>query len=406
MTNDYYLVFQERSGNHGKTFKEVVQKQARHDFKYFLQSSPNAIKVTINSKEGKETKVATILNKENETLVKRYFLCDIADQISIGDFLYWGDSIWLMFRKERDTIEAYDKFEGIECRHKIQWVDSYGVLQNTPCYLVAQKDDQIKSNFRTWNNMITPQPNKYLEIITCRNNIQLGQKFLIDETAWYVVESDYISIKNILYLSLTEDKKDIYVDDIADNIANIVDLNKFEMRIKDKEISLDIDKEYKIAGEVYLNGNKYSDKIIIEVIEGADLVAINDNFTLTALSEGRVVLRICMEENNEIYQEMIINIVKNAPQNISYQLIGDESIKWGRTKVIQAVKVVDGVSTAIAASFKVVDKEELLSSYEINSSSVTITADTKNKVGNFTIICTFEDGSTVEKTIRVTSLWM
>lgn len=406
MTNDYYLVFQERSGNHGKTFKEVVQKQARHDFKYFLQSSPNAIKVTINSKEGKETKVATILNKENETLVKRYFLCDVADQINIGDFLYWGDSIWLMFRKERDTIEAYNKFEGIECRHKIQWVDSYGVLQNTPCYLVAQKDDQIKSNFRTWNNMITPQPNKYLEIITCRNNIQLGQKFLIDETAWYVVESDYISIKNILYLSLTEDKKDIYIDDVADNIANIVDLNKFEMRIKDKEISLDIDKEYKIAGEVYLNGNKYSDKIIIEVIEGADLVTINDNFTLTALSEGRVVLRICMEENNEIYQEMIINIVKNAPQNISYQLIGDESIKWGRTKVIQAVKVVDGVSAAIAASFKVVDKEELLSSYEINSSSVTITADTKNKVGNFTIICTFEDGSTVEKTIRVTSLWM
>lgn len=406
MTNDYYLVFQERSGNHGKTFKEVVQKQARHDFKYFLQSSPNAIKVTINSKEGKETKVATILNKENETLVKRYFLCDIADQISIGDFLYWGDSIWLMFRKERDTIEAYDKFEGIECRHKIQWVDSYGVLQNTPCYLVAQKDDQIKSNFRTWNNMITPQPNKYLEIITCRNNIQLGQKFLIDETAWYVVESDYISIKNILYLSLTEDKKDIYVDDVADNIANIVDLNKFEMRIKDKEISLDIDKEYKIAGEVYLNGNKYSDKIIVEVTEGADLVTINDNFTLTALSEGRVVLRICMEENNEIYQEMIINIVENAPQNISYQLIGDESIKWGRTKVIQAVKVVDGVSAAIAASFKVVDKKELLSSYEINSSSVTITADTKNKVGNFTIICTFEDGSTVEKIIRVTSLWM
>ena len=406
MTNDYYSVFQERSGNHGKTFKEVVQKQARHDFKYFLQSSPNAIKVTINSEEGKETKVATILNKENETLVKRYFLCDVADQINIGDFLYWGDSIWLMFRKEKDTIEAYDKFEGIECRHKIQWVDSYGVLQNTPCYLVAQKDDQIKSNFRTWNNMITPQPNKYLEIVTCRNNIQLGQKFLIDETAWYVVESDYISIKNILYLSLTEDKKDIYVDDIADNIANIVDLNKFEMRIKDKEISLDIDKEYKIAGEVYLNGNKYSDKIIIEVIEGADLVTINDNFTLTALSEGRVVLRICMEENNEIYQEMIINIVKNAPQNISYQLIGDESIKWGRTKVIQAVKVVDGASAAIAASFKVVDKEELLSSYEINSSSVTITADTKNKVGNFTIICTFEDGSTVEKTIRVTSLWM
>ena len=68
MTNDYYLVFQERSGNHGKTFKEVVQKQAQHDFKYFLQSSPNTIKVNINSKDGNSTRVATIFSKENETL--------------------------------------------------------------------------------------------------------------------------------------------------------------------------------------------------------------------------------------------------------------------------------------------------------------------------------------------------
>ena len=73
MTNDYYLVFQERSGNHGKTFKEVVQKQAQHDFKYFLQSSPNTIKVNINSKDGNSTRVATIVSKENETLAKRYF---------------------------------------------------------------------------------------------------------------------------------------------------------------------------------------------------------------------------------------------------------------------------------------------------------------------------------------------
>ena len=86
--------------------------------------------------------------------------------------------------------------------------------------------------------MITPQPNKYLEIITCRNNIQLGQKFLIDETAWYVVESDYISIKNILYLSLTEDKKDLYTDDLENNIADIVDLNKFKMHIKDNNIEI------------------------------------------------------------------------------------------------------------------------------------------------------------------------
>ena len=406
MTNDYYLVFQERSGNHGKTFKEVVQKQAQHDFKYFLQSSPNTIKVNINSKDGNSTRVATIVSKENEILAKRYFLCNKADQIKIGDFLYWNDSIWLMFKKERDTIEAYDKFEGIECRHRIQWIDSYGVLQETPCYLAAQTDEKIKSNFRTWNNMITPQPNKYLEIITSRNNIQLGQKFLIDETAWFVVESDYISIKNIIYLSLTEDKKDLYTDDLENNIANIVDLNKFELRIKDSNIDLGIDEEYKITGEVYLNGNKYSDKILIEIIEGENLISIDENFNLTALSEGSVKLRVCMEENNEIYQEMIVNIKETAPEIVTYQLIGDESIKWGRTKVIQSIKNINGIAEPSVASFTVIDNNELLSSYEINNSSVTITANNENKTGKFSIICTFEDNSQVEKIISVTSLWM
>lgn len=406
MTSDYYLVFQERSGNHGKTFKQVVQKQAQRDFKYLLQSSPNAIGVNINSKDGDLTKVVTIVVKETETLAKRYFLCDKADQIKIGDFLYWGDSIWLMFKKERDTIEAYDKFEGIECRHFIQWIDKYGVLQETPCYLVAQTDEKVKSNFRTWNNMITPQPNKFMEIITSRNNIQLGQKFLIDETAWFVVESDYISVKNIIYLSLTEDKKDLYTDDLENNIANIVDLNKFKLQVKDIEIDLGIGEEYQITSAIYLNGNKYSDEFIVEIIEGENLISMNENFKLTALSEGSVKLRICMEENNEVFEEMTINIVETAPETITYQFVGDESIKWGRTKVLQSVKNVNGVAEPTVATFTVTDEQSLLASYEINNSSVTITANDDNKIGTILVSCTFEDGSQVNKIISVTSLWM
>ena len=160
------------------------------------------------------------------------------------------------------------------------------------------------------------------------------------------------------------------------------------------------------GGEIYLNGNKYSDKILVEVIEGQDLINIDENLKLTALSEGSVKLRICMEDNNEIYQELTINIVENAGAVTTYQLIGDESLKWGRTKVIQSIKSVNGVSEPAAASFEVTDKDELLSSYDINSSSVTITANNENKTGTIIISCTFENGDKVEKEIRITSLWM
>lgn len=405
MTNDYYKVFQERCKNHGKSFKSLVQSQAALDFQRFLVSSPNAIDVTVNDEEEK-IRVATILNKEkNDTDVRRFFLANKEDGLKIGDFIYWDDTVWILLKKEKDTIDAYDKFEGLECRHNIKWIDKFGVLQSTPCYLVAQTDEKVKANFRTWNNMITPQPNKYLEIITSRKNIELSQRFLIDETAWLVVETDYISVKGIIYLSLTEDKKDLYEDDINNDIADIVDLNKFQLKLEETEITLGIDETYQLSGKTYLNGNLYSSDIIVEILEGEENISIDENLKITGIKEGNTKLRISMEENNEISQELNVTIQESASANVVYDLKGDASIKWGRTKVYQFVRVVNGIFEPVKAEFSIEDKDKLIKNYEINETSITITANEDNRVGEFYINCTFGE-ETVRKEIKVTSLWM
>ena len=405
MTNDYYKVFQERCKNHGKSFKSLVQSQAALDFQRFLISSPNAIDVTVNDEEEK-IRVATILNKEkNDTDVRRFFLANKEDGLKIGDFIYWDDTVWILLKKEKDTIDAYDKFEGLDCRHNIKWIDKFGVLQSTPCYLVAQTDEKVKANFRTWNNMITPQPNKYLEIITSRKNIELSQRFLIDETAWSVVETDYISVKGIIYLSLTEDKKDLYEDDINNDIADIVDLNKFQLKLEETEITLGIDETYQLSGKTYLNGNLYSSDIIVEILEGEENISIDENLKITGIKEGNTKLRISMEENNEISQELNVTIQESAPANVVYDLKGDASIKWGRTKVYQFVRVVNGIFEPVKADFSIEDKDKLIKNYEINETSITITANEDNRVGEFYINCTFGE-ETVRKEIKVTSLWM
>lgn len=405
MTNDYYKVFQERCKNHGKSFKSLVQSQAALDFQRFLVSSPNAIDVTVNDEEEK-IRVATILNKEkNDTDVRRFFLANKEDGLKIGDFIYWDDTVWILLKKEKDTIDAYDKFEGLECRHNIKWIDKFGVLQSTPCYLIAQTDEKVKANFRTWNNMITPQPNKYLEIITSRKDIELSQRFLIDETAWSVVETDYISVKGIIYLSLTEDKKDLYEDDINNDIADIVDLNKFQLKLEETEITLGIDETYQLSGKTYLNGNLYSSDIIVEILEGEENISIDENLKITGIKEGNTKLRISMEENNEISQELNVTIQESAPANVVYDLKGDASIKWGRTKVYQFVRVVNGIFEPVKAEFSIEDKDKLIKNYEINETSITITANEDNRVGEFYINCTFGE-ETVRKEIKVTSLWM
>lgn len=405
MIDDYYKVFQDRCSHHGRSFKSLVQSQAAIDFKRFLISSPNSIDVIVNN-IGNPIRVATILSKEkNDTDARRFFLASKEDELKIGDFLYWDDTIWILMKKEKDTINAYDKFEGLECRHNIKWIDKFGVLQETPCYLIAQTNEKIKANFRTWNNMITPQPNKYVEIITSRRDIQLAQRFLIDETAWYVVESDYISVKGILYLALTEDKKDRYTDDVENDIADIVDLNKFKLEVENTNITLGIGEEYQLNGKTYLNGNLYSNNIIVEILEGKEFINIDEDLKISGISEGSAKIRISMEEDNEINQEINIEISASAPEIVTYTLSGDASIKWGRTKIYQAIKNINGISEPIEATFSIEDKDKIIKNYEINATSITITANTDNIVGEFDIKCNI-DGEEIVKTVNVVSLWM
>ena len=47
----------------------------------------------------------------------------------------------------------------------MKWIDSEGHLNQSWGYFVSSLDSKIKANFRTWNSLITPQPNKYAEIL-------------------------------------------------------------------------------------------------------------------------------------------------------------------------------------------------------------------------------------------------
>lgn len=400
MKTDYKEVFVTRH-QHGRLFKDLVLKQGALDFKNFLNSSPDAIDVKVNNQ--KKTKVATILEKEKETESKRYFLCDKNDKIKVGDFIYWEDSIWLLFLKSRDTISIYDKFEALECKHSISWIDDYGKIQEIPCYLIAQTNSTIKTNFRTWNNMITPQPNKNLEIITSRRDIKLGQKFLVQDTAWFVVETDYISVKDIIYLSLTEDKIDSYNDNLEQELANYNMLNKYIVTLEKSEINLGINEEYKINAKIYLNGILYSDNIDFEILEGSNNISITDK-TVVGKRIGSSKIKISMKEDKEVYNYLTIKIVESEQNNISYYIDGDSSIKWGRTKNYEVVKTINGNKQETESSITIIDENNLCS-YDIYNNVVSITANSDNRTGTIKINAVIDEQE-IEKEINIVSLWM
>jgi hypothetical protein len=402
MEQDYYKVFIERNKKYGSGFAAAVQTNARMNFESFLQSSPNSIEVTVNDSVDL-IRVGTILEKENETENIRYFLSRTSDHLQVGDFIHWQGTTWLLYMKTLDVITAYDKFEAVRCSHTLSWINSSGILKTVPVYLVAQTDEKIKSNFRTWNNMITPQPNKFMSVMTTRRDIELGQKFLVDGTAWYVVESDYISVPNILYLSLTEDKVDMYIDDIENNIANIIDLNKIVIKT-DTQVELATNQEFVINAHTELNDNLYDTKLLYTILNGSQYISLTDN-VVKGIIEGQAQIKVYVENNPDIYTIIDLSIRSDAGEKVSYYIKGDGSIKWGRTKTYGFYKSINGVEELIDTKFEIEDNEELLLDAEYGSANAILTANKNNNVGTVVLKTTYND-IVYSKEIKIVSLWM
>ena len=80
-----------------------------------------------------------------------------------------------------------------------------------------------------WHSLISPQPNKFAEIIMPRpifddpsedlNRLMRGITFIIENEGWLVVECDWSSVDGIVYMSLTESKVNYHYDDRDIDVA-------------------------------------------------------------------------------------------------------------------------------------------------------------------------------------------
>jgi len=78
-----------------------------------------------------------------------------------------------------------------------------------------------------WHSLISPQPNKFAEIIMPRpqltgtdiDELMRGITFIIENEGWVVIECDWTSVEGIVYMSLTESKVNYQYDDRDIDVA-------------------------------------------------------------------------------------------------------------------------------------------------------------------------------------------
>lgn len=188
--------------------------------------------------------IETSKDKEELKIMYLYVANDIP--IVVGDIMTWVQDDgtiekWLLLQEIHKVHPTYKTFQIIKCNFQLKWIDfsdkehGLGNLRKSWAYAVSSVDSKVKSNFRMWHSLVSPQPNKFAEVIMpCPNlseeedinRLMRGTTFIIEDEGWTVIECDWTSVKGIIYMSLTESKVNYEYDD---RIVEVAELDRLKL---------------------------------------------------------------------------------------------------------------------------------------------------------------------------------
>ena len=387
---DYKGVYFSRIHHLGESTGEIIRNGGIRSFEKWMAQSP----FTINnlSVERGLYFSGIIEEKKDEKQLKTMYLHVALDiPVKVGDILNWqadDGSIekWLLLQEERKVNGTYRTFWIIRCNYLVKWVDNNGAVQKSWAYVVSSQDDKVKGNFRTWHNLITPQPNKYAEIVMPRVDIMRGTNFIIEDEGWSLIELDHTSVPGVIYLSLTESKVNMIYDDLKNDVAD-TDKIKFP----------ELDSIYSIGDRILPHFVDDTFNIVNIVMTSSNLEVVNEG--MNAIGEGTTVITISLKDSPTILHKYEIRVRRN--EEFSAYIDGADKIRLDRQELYTLVGTTDLSGEVIFT----IDNEELaVIKQQDSTGTCVILANKKNKLGNIVLSATYNE-VTYTKTITIIPLW-
>lgn len=399
----YYDVYQSRINHMGTSTAERIRNGGIRSFQKWLAQSPHTLRdLSVQRGIYFDGIVLTNKDKQHEKIMFLNVSNDIP--ITVGDIMNWKlDSgeiqKWLLIQEQKKTNGTYRTFWIVRCNYLMKWVDSNGHLQQSWSYFVSSLDSKIKGNFRTWNRMISPQPNKYAELLMPRYPIERATNFIVEQQSWTVVEYDHTSVPGVIYLSLTEGKINSIYDDVENNIADTDKLANYDLLLPQTEQRFKVGDVINPVFTLTKNG--------IPIDEPVDMISTNKqvvklvNNELTAVGAGEVEIILRLQNYPTIEQRLTVNVTAEE-QEFSAFIDGPDTLRLDNNATYTLVGTSEITSTVIFT----IDNESLATIVkdELKENSCVVRANKKNLLEKFTLTATYQ-GRDYAKTISIIPLW-
>ena len=399
---NYRDVYYSRINHLGESTAEVIRNSGIRSFERWMAQSPFTIK-DLSVERGLYFS-GIIEEKKDEKQLKTLYLHVANDiPIKVGDIMNWraeDGSIekWILLQEERKVNGTYRTFWIIRCNYLVKWIDKTGRLQKSWSYVVSSQDDKIKGNFRTWHNLITPQPNKYAEIVMPRVEIDRGTNFIIEDEGWKLVELDWTSVPGIVYLSLTESKINRLYDDTDVDIAD-TDKLQFPTLAPIYTVGDILDPDFN-----EFTFNEWEIELIPQT--GAECIELqNDKWV--AIAPGNVTILMQLKDRNAVQKRFEMSI-KAVDTDFMAYINGADTIRLDRESayeliandtVYNAEYLLSPESMELATLKKLPEEQS-----NTTVSKIIVHANDKNKLGDIVLIARYGNNE-YQKTIKIVPLW-
>lgn len=398
---DYLSVYFSRVTHLGESVAEVAQNSGVISFKKWLAESPNAVDLQVE--DSFYFKGIILSKKQDESKLIKQLCVALTTPLKIGHIVIWDDEKWIVYQKERKVRETYQSFYMVRCNYLIKWVDSEGHIQKSWCYFSSSLDSKVKENFRTWNNLITPQPNKYAEILLPRKEISRQTKFIVEDEAWLMVEADFSSVPGVMYASLTEDKINLYYDDLKEDIADRDKEAKYTISLPSEVQKVALGERVELIFAPMKNGKPVSIETKIS-LPSRDYLNYDKEKNIIAKKEGTAEIIVAFGTEEFIVP---IEIVQKVEQLTGY-ISGFDSLKLNQSTSYELIlnqTIEDEVIFSIKDSSILISLRPYINEKgETVKNKVVVRANGKNKLGTATLIANYKE-QTFEKEIKIIPLW-
>ena len=406
---NYLDVYFSRINHMGETTAERIRNGGIRSFEKWLAESPHTVR-NLSVERGIYFDGIILTNEDKEH--EKIMFLEVANNIPllIGDIMNWtldDGSVekWIFVQEEKKVNGTFRTFWIVRCNYLMKWIDAQGHLQQSWAYFVSSLDSKIKANFRTWNSLITPQPNKYAEILMPRYPIDRATNFIVEEESWSVIEYDHTSVPGVIYLSLTEGKINSIYDDVENNIADTDKLAKYSIIMPPITQIFHLGDHIEPKFTIMKNGNVCKEEV--ELFTSNKKIVNNIDNELIAVGKGVTKIIVRLKNYPEIKQEVEITVGENEEiQEFSAYIKGPDSIRLdrkGRYELIGTTEIIGEVSFTIdnlIYATKIPNEEEDV----LRGDVCYIHANANNKLGN--IILTAEyNGNQYQKEIKIIPLW-